>query len=55
MIGLVTNLVCFQRLSVKLVSPDANPLGLLALDSRRDSRRSDRRGRSCPVRIRLMK
>jgi chloride channel protein, CIC family len=31
MIGFVTNLVYYQRLSVKLVSPDASTLGLVAL------------------------
>jgi hypothetical protein len=31
MIGFVTNLVYYQRVSVRLVSPDANTLGLLAL------------------------
>lgn len=31
MIGFVTNLVYYQRISVRLVSPDANTLGLLAV------------------------
>ena len=31
MIGILTNLLYYQRLSIRLVSPDANRLGLLAV------------------------